>query len=372
MSQSDAYFMRSAINIARRGLGTTWPNPSVGAVIVRPGKPSEVLARGWTMPGGRPHAERVALDKLSGQAKDCTLYVTLEPCSHVGQTQPCTDAIITSGIKRVVCSIEDPDSRVSGAGLAKLRAAGIEVECGILADEGRQLALGHIQRATQNRPLVQLKFAVGKDGLVPRGSGKPNWITGQEARAHGHLLRARTDAIMVGSGTLKADDPELTCRLPGMAHVSPVRIALSSKGQLDANSQLLNSHEIAPLWVVKRNEDSIDRVPEKLSEHYETIHVSSDPDQEVLNLESVLSELAKRGITRLLVEGGPTLANSFWDLGFVDEVYVYQGPENTGPDAIRPFDVRGIDIIEQDDLFEICNQRFIGNDVLRIYRRKQA
>jgi len=372
MSQSDAYFMRSAIDVAQRGLGAAWPNPSVGAVIVRPGDTPELLARGWTMPGGRPHAERVALDKLSGQATDCTLYVTLEPCSHVGLTQPCADAIIASGITRVVCSVEDPDIRVSGSGFAKLRAAGIEVESDMLADEGRQLVLGHILRTTQNRPLVQLKLAVGKDELVPRGSGKPNWITGPEARAHGHLLRARADAIMVGSGTLEADDPALTCRLPGMAHLSPVRIVLSSKGHIASASKLLDTDVKSPLWVVKCDRDGVDQEPENHSANRKTIFVPNDPERGGLNLESVLSKLAEHGITRLLIEGGPTLVNSFWNLGLADEVCVYQGAENTGSDSIKPFDGRGIDIIHQDDRFEVDFQRSIGNDILRIYRRKQA
>lgn len=372
MSSEDELFMRSAFDVARRGLGSSWPNPSVGAVVVRSGKVPEVLARGWTMPGGRPHAERVALDKLDGDAKDCTLYVTLEPCSHVGQSQPCTDVIISSGISRVVCSVEDPDKRVSGAGFARLRESGIKVDTGVLAEEGRQLVLGHILRTTWDRPLVQLKLAVGKDGLVPRGSGKPTWITGEEARGHGHMLRARADAIMVGSGTLKTDDPSLTCRLPGMSHLSPVRIVVTSKGHIPARAQLLQFRDEAPLWVVKQGSEASAQISENNSGDMEVIVVPVEPGREFLNLESVVTRLAERGITRLLMEGGPTLANSFWVRGLVDEVFIYHGSEKTGLGGIMPFNGRGIAVIEQDERFELCEERSIGADVLRIFRRKQA
>ncbi|MEC9369284.1 MAG: bifunctional diaminohydroxyphosphoribosylaminopyrimidine deaminase/5-amino-6-(5-phosphoribosylamino)uracil reductase RibD, partial [Pseudomonadota bacterium] len=187
--------MQIALRLAGRGLGRTWPNPSVGAVIVRESPDPEVVARGWTMPGGRPHAEAVALEKAGAAARGATLYVTLEPCSHLGRSTPCTEAIIAAGIGRVVCSTGDPDPRVSGSGFARLETAGITLKQNLLAKEGRQLVLGHVLRVTENRPMVSLKLAVGSDGLVPRGDGRPKWVTGDAARAAAHLLRARSDAI---------------------------------------------------------------------------------------------------------------------------------------------------------------------------------
>ena len=219
--------MDMALMLARRGLGNAAPNPAVGAVIVNPVS-GDVIARGWTQPGGRPHAETEALKRAGARAADATMYVTLEPCSHHGSTPPCADALIAAGIARVVVAIEDPDARVSGRGLDRLRAAGIEVTRGIRSEEADWVTRGHILRVSERRPFIQLKLAVDAEGRVPRGAdGQPLWVTGPEARARGQLLRAQADAILVGSRTVADDDPELPCRLPGLFERTPVRVVLA-------------------------------------------------------------------------------------------------------------------------------------------------
>ena len=213
MIESDEFHMAQALALARRGLGTTWPNPSVGCVVVSAA--DEIVGRGVTAPGGRPHAEAVALQRAGLAATDSTLYVTLEPCAHEGRGAACADSIAAIRPKRVVVAMGDPDPRTGGDGIARLRAAGIEVTEGVLHDEAYEVTLGHVLRVTEGRPAVTLKLAIGSDGRVPKGEGgAPTWITGDLARAHAHLLRARSDAIMVGRGTIMADNPSLTCRFP--------------------------------------------------------------------------------------------------------------------------------------------------------------
>ena len=368
MSSSDETFMQGALVLARRGLGQAWPNPAVGAIVVRPGDRGEIISRGWTKPGGRPHAERVALDKAGGRAQGCTLYVTLEPCAHHGQTPPCTEAIIKAGIARMVCSAADPDPRVSGKGLAQLRAAGIEIAEGVLATEGQQLSLGHRLRVTQHRPLVQLKIAVGADGLIAEGDGAPVWTTGEQARAHGHLLRARADAILVGRGTVAADDPALTCRLPGMAERSPVRIVLDSNLSLPEKTKLMATLNDAPLWVCCSEAVEEKNVHTLMDKGAQVIQVAS-ASQGGLDPLAVLTALAERGITRLLIEGGPHISQSFWSANLVDEVYVYQGPEPVGAGGLDALARDGLKAVQNAASFAASPVRKLGGDTLRVYHR---
>lgn len=372
MTTSDALFMQIACDLARRGLGTTAPNPSVGALVVRSGDMPEVLARGWTSPGGRPHAEIVALEKLGHQAKGCTLYVTLEPCSHHGKAPPCADAIIAAGITRVVCTIEDPDPRVSGQGIARLKQAGVEVVTGILAEQGKQIAQGHISRCTQNRPFVQLKLAVGSDGRIPRGDGKPVWITGPEARAHGHLLRAQADAILVGSGTMRADDPSLTCRLPGMKGHSSIRVVLNRDASALEGSQLLASVDDTPVWLITSDQHVSQAQQTYGNNGIEIIGVPSNGENGLLDLKAMLNALAERSITRLLVEGGPQIATQFWQNNLIDELVIYSAAEPAGTDALVPFDPHGIEAVTRSEQFELSEERAIGPDTLHRYVRKHA
>lgn len=340
--------------------------------MVDPARRHQIVARGWTAPGGRPHAEAIAIEQSGGNATGCTLYVTLEPCSHHGMTPPCTDAIVKAGITRVVCAIEDPDLRVAGTGLAKLRDAGIKVESGVLAREAMDIAKGHVSRVTRGRPFVQFKIATGRDGKVPKGDGKPVWATGECARAHGHLMRARTDAILVGSRTVKADDPELTCRLPGMAHASPVRVILSANGAIGEHSRLFKTLSQAPLWCVVA-QDCPKQTMERLnSAGAEVIAAPVSEKSSCLDLQSILSELANRGITRLLVEGGPTIAASFMDSGLVDEVAHYRGPEPVGAAGIVPFAGMGLEGALEKGWAKTVETHFPEGDVLCRYEREHA
>src|ERR1700724_2252370 len=244
-SAQDARLM--ALALGRRGLGRTWPNPAVGAVVARE---SVIVGRGWTQPGGRPHAETEALRRAGPAARGATLYATLEPCSHHGKTPPCTDAIIAAGIARVVSAIEDPNAQVAGRGHALLRANGITVDVGVGAAEARRAHAGHIRSVCDHRPHVTLKLALSADGKAGLAGRKPAPITGEAARHRVHLMRAMNDAILTGIGTVLADDPQLTCRLPGMAARSPVRIVLDAGLRLPPTSALTRSAHETPVWLM--------------------------------------------------------------------------------------------------------------------------
>src|ERR1700757_3195752 len=244
--QADRRYMQMALTLGRRGLGRTWPNPAVGAVVVKDGV---VVGRGWTQPGGRPHAEPVALAQAGNSARGATLYVTLKPCSHVGKSPPCADAIIAAGIARVVSAIEDPNPEVAGQGHARLRAAGIAVDIGLGAAEAAHDHAGHSRRVRDKRPHVVLKLAVSADDKIGAAGSKPVAITGEAAKTRVHLLRAQCDAILVGIGTVLSDDPHLTCRLPGMEKRSPVRVVLDRSLRIPGQSRLVRSARETPLWV---------------------------------------------------------------------------------------------------------------------------
>src|SRR6204780_185324 len=244
---ADQRFMQLALTLGRRGQGRTWPNPAVGAVVVKHGV---IVGRGWTQPGGRPHAEPEALKRAGEAARGATLYVTLEPCSHFGKSPPCADAVIAAGIARVVSAIEDPNPEVAGQGHARLRAAGITVEVGLCGAEAAHDHAGHFRRVRDKRPHVILKLAVSADDKIGAAGGKPVAITGEATRARVHLLRAQCDAILVGIGTVRADDPLLTCRLPGMEARSPVRVALDRSLRIPGAGRLGDSARETPLWVM--------------------------------------------------------------------------------------------------------------------------
>lgn len=314
----DHHMMGIALAMARRGLGTTAPNPSVGAVIVDAAT-GEVIARGTTAAGGRPHAEPVAIARAGERSRGATMYVTLEPCSHIGHTAPCADAVVTAGISRVVCAIEDPDPRVAGRGLDRLRKAGIAVTRSVRAAEAHWLTLGHIVRVSERRPFVQLKLALGADGSVPRGNGgNPVFVTSPQARGLGHMLRAQADAILIGRGTVIADDPDLTCRLPGLAARSPTRIVLARDGLDLADTRLAASAARVPLAIVTgpgANPASMTALGARV---WPSLMVGGQ-----LWLPAVLEKLAAEGFTRLLVEGGPTIWRAFAQAGLVDEVVLF-------------------------------------------------
>jgi diaminohydroxyphosphoribosylaminopyrimidine deaminase/5-amino-6-(5-phosphoribosylamino)uracil reductase len=330
-SAFDADMMRIALRMAARGLGNAAPNPAVGAVIADQ-VTGEVIARGWTQPGGRPHAETEAIRRAGARARGATLYVTLEPCAHFGRTPPCADAIVAAGLARVVVGVADPDPRTAGAGIARLRAAGLAVTERVLEAEARWVTLGHILRVTENRPFVAVKIATDARGEIAAGDGTaPRWVTGVEARAAGHKLRAEADAILVGAGTVRADNPDLTCRLPGLANRSPLRIVLAAKSPLDPTARLFATAGAVPVLLLRAGErDPGDRQLEALGVEVAGLDGGG--------IRQVLANLAGRGITRLLVEGGPTVWRAFADAGAVDEVVLFMARHGPSSEALAALD----------------------------------
>ena len=324
----DNTMMGIALRMAKRGLGTTAPNPSVGAVIADE-TTGEVIARGWTQPGGRPHAETEALCRAGARVRGATMYVTLEPCAHHGKTPPCAEAIIAAGVKRVVVGVGDPDTRTAGQGIARLRAAGIEVKEGVLEDEARWMVLGHILRVTEKRPFVQMKMALADDGTVHRGwAGQPVIVTGPEARAQGHMMRAEADAILVGRQTVIDDNPALTCRLPGLQPRSPVRVVVTSSAQGLGRSALAASAREVPLWILCGPEASDDAVAVLESGGARVFRLPVTAGKVAIT--AVAETLAGQGITRLLVEGGTEIWRSFALAGLIDEAVVFNAQVDGG------------------------------------------
>jgi diaminohydroxyphosphoribosylaminopyrimidine deaminase / 5-amino-6-(5-phosphoribosylamino)uracil reductase len=332
-SNDDARYMALALALGRRGLGRTWPNPAVGAVIVKDGV---IVGRGWTQAGGRPHAEVEALRRAGEAARGATLYVTLEPCSHFGKSPPCAEAIIAAGVSRVVSAMEDPNPEVAGRGHARLRAAGIAVDIGIDAEQARRDHAGHIRRMRQGRPQVMLKLAVSADGKAGAAGRQPVAITGEATRERVHLLRARSDAVMIGIGTAQADDPMLTCRLPGMAKNSPVRIVIDSALRLPFGSRLVKSAREAPLWVIAA--PAVSAGAEEALRAKGVVVLRSEGAGGKLDPSAALKAIAVRGITRLMVEGGPTLAGALLAADLVDEAYLFHAPTAIGADGIEALD----------------------------------
>jgi diaminohydroxyphosphoribosylaminopyrimidine deaminase/5-amino-6-(5-phosphoribosylamino)uracil reductase len=329
----DLRFMRLALDLGRRGLGNAWPNPAVGAVIVKDGV---VIGRGWTQAGGRPHAETEALRRAGAAARGATLYATLEPCSHHGKTPPCAEAIIAAGIARVVSAIEDPNPEVAGQGDAMLRAAGIEVTTEVCAEEARRAHAGHIRRILDGRPHVTLKLAVSSDGKAGLAGRRPARITGEESRARVHLMRAMHDAILTGIGTVLSDDPALTCRLPGMAAQSPVRVVLDQSLRLPPSAKLVQTARQVPVWVICGEDAPANR--ERALAELGVIVQRTEAGESGLDLHAVLQALATRGITRLMVEAGPRLCAAFLRSDLIDEAYLLRGPDAIGADGIDALD----------------------------------
>jgi diaminohydroxyphosphoribosylaminopyrimidine deaminase / 5-amino-6-(5-phosphoribosylamino)uracil reductase len=361
---ADWRFMQLALALGRRGLGRTHPNPAVGAVVVRDGV---IVGRGWTQPGGRPHAEPVALAQAGEAARGATLYVTLEPCSHVGKSPPCADAVIAAGIERVVSAIEDPNLEVAGQGHARLRAAGIAVDIGLGAAEAARDHAGHFRRVRDKRPHVILKLAVSTDDKIAAVGHKPVAISGEAANARVHLLRAQCDAILVGIGTVLSDDPLLTCRLPGMEARSPVRVVLDRGLRMPASSRLVHSARGTPLWVVTSNLAEAPAVAMLGAAGAQVIRSAATPTG--LDLSGVLHALAERGITRLLIEGGARVASSFVAANLVDEFWLLRGPDAIGTDGLAALNALPLDAITQSSAFRVRASESLGTDTLTVYER---
>ncbi|MBC8049232.1 MAG: bifunctional diaminohydroxyphosphoribosylaminopyrimidine deaminase/5-amino-6-(5-phosphoribosylamino)uracil reductase RibD [Chitinophagales bacterium] len=362
------HFACLALSLARSGLGQTWPNPSVGAVLVSADGKC-IVGCGVTRPGGRPHAETEALNQAGFAAKGATLYVTLEPCAHHGMTPPCTEAILKAGVAEVVYGIVDPDPRVAGQGLSLLEMNGVRVRQGDFAEYARWLTLGHSLRITERRPFVQVKLAVGADGRVPVGNGAPVWVTCDESRAYAHLLRAQADAIAVGSGTLAADNPQLTCRLPGLFARSPIRVVFSAKADCPPSLRLFEDIESVPVWVV--TSDKADKAAIAALKRAGANVIKTPLDGGRIAIKSALEALAALGITRLFVEGGPLLAGSFLDAGMADEVLIFRAAKVAGPGGLPPFGDQGLEKLDMLTGFQQMDVRRIACDSVHTYRRRE-
>jgi diaminohydroxyphosphoribosylaminopyrimidine deaminase/5-amino-6-(5-phosphoribosylamino)uracil reductase len=363
---ADRRYMQLALALGRRGQGRTWPNPAVGAVVVRDGV---IVGRGWTQPGGRPHAEPEALKRAGEAARDATLYVTLEPCSHFGKSPPCVDAVIAAGISRVVSAIEDPNPEVAGEGHAKLRAAGITVDVGLGAADAARDHAGHFRRIRDKRPHVILKLAVSADDKIGAAGHKPVAITGEAAKTQVHLLRAHCDAILVGIGTVLADDPVLTCRLPGMEARSPVREVLERALRIPGNRRLVHSARATPLWVLTSETAEAAAAMKLGAAGAQVVRVASDPGKPGIDLSAALRALCEKGISRLMVEGGARVAASFVAAGLVDEIWLLRGPATVGADGVPALGALPLAAITQSPGFRVRASETLEKDTLTIYER---
>lgn len=358
----DERYMRLALSLGRRGLGNAWPNPAVGAVLVKDGV---IVGRGWTQAGGRPHAEVEALKRAKRSAKGATLYVTLEPCSHEGKSPPCADAIIKAGVARVVSAIEDPNPEVAGQGHARLRDKGIAVDIGLCAEEARGAHAGHIARITSGKPYVTLKLAVSADGKAGLSGRKQAAITGDEARARMFSMRARHDAILVGLGTILADNPQLTARLPGLYERSPVRVVLDAQLRTPLSLSVISTVSEVPTWIFASRKASPMAEEFLVQKGCKVFRV--DDTQGRLDLDEVMKVLGEQGITRLMVEGGPKVAASFVAAGLVDEFVLLRGPKEIGAGGIAPLEGMALDKLT--GKLELLETEQLGADMLEHYGR---
>lgn len=351
--------MALALSLGRRGMGRVWPNPAVGCVLVRDGR---IVGRGWTQEGGRPHAEVVALSQAGQAAQGATAYVTLEPCSHHGVTGPCSDALIEAGVTRVVTALTDPDPRVAGDGHQRLQAAGIEVQTGLCEDEAAKDHQGFLLNRTEGRPMVTLKLAASFDGRIATATGESQWITGPEARRLVHQMRARHDAIMVGGGTVRADDPSLTVRGIGTRH-QPVRVVCSSRLTLPANSQLFDTARDVPVWLCHGPTPRPGNATAWADAGATLIEVPVVPGGR-LDPHKILAALAARGITRLFCEGGGTMAASLLQAGLVDHLIGFTAGMAIGAEGTPSIGAMGLDELAEASRFKLESVRSVGPDIL--------
>ena len=364
-ARDDADYMYAALALARRGLGRTAENPSVGALIVRDGV---IVGQGWTQDGGRPHAERVALDEAGDLSRGATMYVTLEPCSHHGKTPPCANAIVAAGIARVVSALEDPDPRVAGQGYEILRNAGMTVVTGLLAEDALRVTLGHVLRVREKRPMVTLKLAETGDGFAAGDDHDPRLtITSAPANARTHTLRAMHDAIMVGIGTARADDPLMTVRAPGLEARKPLRVVLDARLALSPRSRLATSARETPVLVLADANASPARAKPLLDAGVETAPVSLDADGRI-DLRDALAALAQRGVTRVFSEGGPRVGAGLIAQGLADEVVIFTAPKphGRGTPALSA-DARAI--LADPARYRLAEETKVGVDRMRRYER---
>ncbi len=358
--QDDRRHMAHALGLARRGLGRVWPNPAVGCVIVNQGR---IVGRGWTQPGGRPHAETVALKQSGEAARGATAYVSLEPCAHHGKTPPCAEALIVAGIARVVSALVDPDARVAGKGHAMLREAGIAVQTGLMADEAEVQQRGFLTRIRRGRPMVTLKLAMSLDGRIATASGESKWITGPEARRRVHAMRAVHDAVLVGGGTARSDDPDLTVRGLGVAH-QPVRVVASCGLDLPEGILTRTAREV-PVWLIHGATAPVAR-----REAWQTAGarlVECAEGKGGLDPFALLMTLGAAGLTRVLCEGGGQLAASLLAAGLVDEIALFTAGLALGADARPGLGPLGLATLAGAERYRLKAVERVGDDTLSFW-----
>ncbi|MCW9042235.1 MAG: bifunctional diaminohydroxyphosphoribosylaminopyrimidine deaminase/5-amino-6-(5-phosphoribosylamino)uracil reductase RibD [Pseudopelagicola sp.] len=354
--------MRLALELGRRGQGRTWPNPAVGCVIVKEGR---IVGRGWTQPGGRPHAEPVALEQAGAAARGATAYVTLEPCAHHGQTPPCAEALIGAGVARVVVALGDRDERVSGRGFEMLRAAGILVETGVCAEEAARDLKGFFLRVDAGRPFLTLKLAASLDGRIATATGESQWITGPEARRMVHAMRARHDAVMVGAGTARADDPSLTVRDLGIED-QPVRVVVSRRLDVPLMSQLARTARDVPVWIV-HGEDA-DPTLQRTWEDLGATLLVCEREGSHLAPAGVLRALGDMGLTRVFCEGGGALAASLLGAGVVDELVTFNAGLALGAEGYPAIGAMGVERLAAAPRMTLVEQARCGADLMAVWR----
>lgn len=366
---TDEGFMRAALALGLRNLGRTWPNPSVGAVVVvQTSDGPQIITEGMTAQGGRPHAERIALDEAGRRAQGATLYVTLEPCAHHGRTAPCVDAVIAAGVKRVVAGILDPDLRVAGQGFARLREAGIEVDTGVLAGEASHLHRGHLRRVVENRPDIILKLARTRDGYAASPAEKRLIITGQAANARVHMMRSHADAILIGVTTANADNPRLDVRLPGMESRSPIRVIFDSSLRIRPDLHLIETANEKATWVIAAADAPAENENILASKGVEVLRVDRERGGRLCSVQA-MRRLAERGISSVLCEGGPTLAAELAKQGLVDEVVLVTGDKELGSAGL-PALLAPLDRLLQEE-FILKGEELAGNDVFAFHERRE-
>ncbi|MFP7671816.1 bifunctional diaminohydroxyphosphoribosylaminopyrimidine deaminase/5-amino-6-(5-phosphoribosylamino)uracil reductase RibD [Marivita sp. S0852] len=365
MQRDDAFYMDRALDLGRRGMGNTWPNPAVGCVLVRD---TTIVGEGWTQPGGRPHAETQALAQAGSAAAGATAYVTLEPCAHQGQTPPCSDALIAAGVTRVVAPFSDSDPRVSGKGFFKLRAAGIEVTTGVGKEAAALDHAGFFQRVETGRPLITLKLATSLDGRIATATGDSQWITGAQTRAYVHTLRACHDAVMVGAGTARSDDPLLTVR---GVHVpqQPVRIVVSRGLDIPQTSKLVDTLSDAPLWLCHA-----DDAPHELQSQWRDLGAKLIPVStkgQRLDIAKLALALGTEGMTRVFCEGGGDLAASLLAADIVDRLELHSGGIVIGAEGRPALGALGLSRLADAPRFALTSVCQIGEDVVQSWSRQR-
>jgi diaminohydroxyphosphoribosylaminopyrimidine deaminase/5-amino-6-(5-phosphoribosylamino)uracil reductase len=355
--------MALALSLGRRGQGGTWPNPAVGCVIV---KDNRIIGRGWTQPSGRPHAEVMALAQAGDAAGGADVYVTLEPCAHHGKTPPCAQALIDAGVARVVMAIPDSDPRVDGLGAQMLRAAGITVETGLLGDQAFNDHDGFLRRTVTGRPMVTLKMASSFDGRIATGTGESQWITAGPARRLVHAMRSRHDAVMVGGGTARHDDPSLTVRDRGIKR-QPARVVISRRLDVPLMGQLARSAKDIPLFLC-HGKDADPHLVKTWSELGATLLTCQSKGSQ-LDTEDVLLQLGQQGLTRIFCEGGSALAASLIENDLVDELVGFTAGLNIGAEGLPSIGGLGLDKLGGAKRFKLRETRAVGPDALHIWTR---